>query len=135
MIYMAKFAKRLQKTIKSTESCVVLGTAFGNLDTVSDMFNTVFILLAEDTTFRKRNVVYRDTFDDISIFPNVSLLLIDKDHVKNLERLKSVITRFCPLIYIGDGEFIDKEYSKMLAKHRYEIVELFKDYQIWKLKS
>ena len=135
MIYMAKFTKRLQKTLKSTESCVVLGTAFGNLDTVSELFNTVFIFLATDTLFKRRNVVYRATFDDVSIFPNVSLVLIDKDHVVHLERLKAVITRFCPLIYIGSGEFIDKEYSKILAKHRYEIIELFKDHQIWKFKT
>jgi hypothetical protein len=135
MILMSKFTKRLEKNSRVLENCIVVGSAFGNLESLCDIFNTVFVLSDGDRSFKRKNVVYREDFDDISILPNISVIFIDADKIDKIGKLKSAWTRYWPTIFIGSGEFIDRSYSKMLNGNHYEIVELYKDYQIWKLKK
>ncbi len=133
---MNKFTKRIVKSTKNQSVCLVVGTAFGNLEELANVFDTVFLHTNDrSSALKKKNIVFLeilDTHTDISL---VSTIFMDMDYISKLPDLRSMMTKYSPTIMIGSGEFIDKTWNKFLNDHRYQIVELFKDYQIWKMKK
>ena len=132
---MSKLTKRLTKGIKNLENCAVIGTGFGMMSEISEIFNTVFVLSAPNQNIRGRNIVYRSNFEDLSVLPGIQVIFIDPDQLERILELRTVWTRYRSTLLIGSGEFIDKKYSKILTSHNYEIVELFKEYQVWTQKK
>ncbi len=131
---MNKFTKRISKTTKNQNACLVFGSAFGNLSEILPIFETVFVHSNEGNTIKSRNLVFLENILDLSILPPVGLILIDLEYLGNLPELRQIWTKFSPTIMIGSGEFISKDWNKFLNNHRYQIVELYKDYQVWKMK-
>lgn len=133
---MNKFAKRISKSTKNQSICLVVGTAFGNLEELSDIFQTVFLHTDDrGTSFKKKNVVFLETIDNHTDIPLISTVFVDIEYINRLASLKHMMTKYSPTIMIGSGEFIDKMWNRFLVDHRYQIVELFKEYQIWKIKK
>lgn len=133
---MNKFAKRISKSTKNQSVCLVIGTAFGNLEELSEIFQTVFLHTDNrETSLKKKNIVFLETIDNTVDIPLISTVFVDLDHITKLAALRPMMTKYSPTIMIGSGEFIDKTWNKFLVDHRYQIVELFKEYQIWKIKK
>lgn len=133
---MNKFAKRIIKSTKNQSICLVIGTAFGNLEELSNIFQSVFLHTENrETSLKKKNIVFLETVDNQTDIPLISTVFVDIEHLTKLAALRPMMTKYSPTIMIGSGEFIDKMWNKFLVDHRYEIVELFKEYQIWKIKK
>lgn len=131
---MSKLIKRIRKFHKSPENCVVIGTVWGHLSDVIAGFRNVFIKTSHKPYIKSRNVIVRDDFRDILVFPHIDYVFIDEDCLKYLNSIEKVFTQYSPMIYIGHGEFLDKEISSHLNSLSYEIIEITKEYQIWKRK-
>ena len=58
---MTKFKKRLHKLSRNHAHALVLGSAFGILDQVVEIYNTVFVVSAEQPAFKAKNLVYKET--------------------------------------------------------------------------
>ena len=54
---MAKFIKRLKKTIGTVENALVIGKAFGHLNEIPGHFNTVFVH-NNSIDIKDKNIVY-----------------------------------------------------------------------------
>lgn len=132
---MNKFTKRIVKSSKDQSVCLVIGTAFGNLDELTEIFQTVFLHTNDRASSpKKKNIVFLETIDNHIDIPLISAVFVDLDQLTKLAALRPMMTKYSPTIMIGSGEFIDKTWNKFLNDHRYQIVELFKEYQIWKIK-
>ncbi len=57
---MAKFAKRLKKLSGYTENALVVGTAFGNLDQLLEIYINVFVINDEPPSVKARNLIYKE---------------------------------------------------------------------------
>lgn len=132
---MTKFVKKITKGDKLHINSVVVGSAFDNLEDICEVYKTVFILLSSGQTFRRKNVVYRENFDDISMISAITSVFIDIEQLEKVTLIESVITKFKPLIYIGHGYHIDSYYRKFFVSRGYEVIEMHKTYQVWKSKK
>jgi hypothetical protein len=134
MIIMTKFIKKITKNVKDTHCCVVLGRGYGHFDELTEIFNTVFVLSNGVDEIRKKNIVYRTDFSDTDPLPYIGAVFVDEDQFDNLGTIDSIIRKHKLLIYVGTREFIPTEYAKFFNKRNYEVVEIFKDSQLWKPK-
>ena len=131
---MTKFSKRLKKSNKLARNILVLGTALGNLEDLLEVFDTVFVVNGLGPRIQKRNVIYRETFDDIHVLTDIDFIIIDLDQEKFITELNQVWRRTSPTIIIQGPELISTEYQKVLKADQYAIREVAKGYYVWKNK-
>jgi len=132
MIIMSKFTKRLKKLIKEPDNAVVLGKGFGQLSEIVDLFKTVFIFSWDTPPLKAKNLVFRETFDDLSALTEISMILIDTDQLHHLENLAPLWNKFHPLVLIEGNEPIGRELSGPLYKGHFRCVDQQGFYHVWK---
>jgi len=66
MIIMAKFQKRLRKMSVNSTNALVIGHGFGKIEDIVQTFNSVFITSYDNTDFKSKNLIYRETINDLS---------------------------------------------------------------------
>lgn len=132
---MSKLIKKIRKSQKNLENCLVVGNIWGNLDSASDHFKNIFMLLTKEDRIKKRNLIYREDFRDTPMVNSIDYVFIDGKYLGRLPAIQNMITRFRPTIYIGVGEFLEDKNKNFFKDLHYEIVEINKEYQIWKTKG
>lgn len=131
---MSKLIKRIRKGDKTLENCLVIGTVWGDFPHVAENFRNVFVKITEKPYTKSKNVIIRSEFKEISILPIINYVFLDYDCFDHINSIEKVLTHHSPMIYIGHGEFLDKERTNYLRSLSYEIIELRKDYQVWNRK-
>jgi hypothetical protein len=128
---MSKFIKRIRKIKKNLENCLLIGTNFGYLEEFCDAFVNVFSLIVENNLPKKRNLIHRQDFKELSLIPTIDFVFVDFQHLEKVCEIENVLTRFRCAVYINHGEFLDAKYSKFFGKVGYQITHIEKSYQIW----
>lgn len=132
---MSKFIKRLRKIKKFPENCVLIGKNFGHLDDFCDLFANVFSLIVDEELPKKRNLIHRQDFRELSLIPNIDFIFVDFFYIERVFDIENVITKFRCAIYINHSEFLVPRYGQFFAKIGYEITEINSNYQIWTPKK
>jgi hypothetical protein len=132
---MTKFSKRMRKLDKRTRNVLVIGTAFEQLEDLLEAFATVFVINDTNPRLQKRNVVYREDFNNIGVLTDVDLIMLDLKQQHTIPELIQVWRRTNPIIIIQGPELISTDYQKLLKVDHYAIVEVAKGYYVWKNKK
>jgi hypothetical protein len=132
---MSKFIKKLRKNIKNHRNCVILGNGFEFLEPSLEIFNSIFVFEADDSIPKNKKIIKRENYEFLDIIPDVDVILIGENFFQKSDNIKSLITKHRSTIYIGLGEFLDRENTLKFRNYNYEIVEITKNYQIWKSKE
>lgn len=132
---MSKIAKRSHKILKNAECCLVVGNIIDTPDTFLPYFKTVFVLKTDNRTIKGRNIVYKEKFNDIDVIKTIDFVFLSFLSLSEFDKISNVLTFFRPMVYIDHGEFLSKEHSIKFTGIGYEIVELIKNYQVWKPKK
>jgi hypothetical protein len=132
---MSKIAKRSHKILKNADCCLVVGDIIDSPDTFLPYFKTVFVLKINDRTIKGRNIVYKEKFSDINLIKTIDVVFLSKLSLNELDNISNVLTFFRPMVYIDHGELLSKEQSSKFSNIGFEIVELIKNYQVWKPKK
>ena len=133
---MSKFIKRLRKSGTSNlTNIIVLGTAFGNLSTLLEVCHNVFSLNSVDSGIRSRNLIYRENFNDTQLYPEIQAVFVDRKHIYELAHLKQILVRFTPSILIEGENFLSKEERLTIGSIGYNLIDISKGIQTWKIQS
>ena len=132
---MSKFAKRIKKINRRARNLLVIGTAFGNLEEILDSFDTVFVVSSNPPIIKKRNLIYRENYNDIHMLTDIDIIIVDFDHSDFISELTQVWRRTNPAIVVPGPELISKDIQKILKSDHYNIVEVAKGYYLWKNKK
>ena len=111
---MSKFVKRLLKYTPRVENALVIGTAFGHLPEVLATYNTVFVISENHPGIKARNLVYRENFDHLNQFTEISVIFFDLNQIHLLNTLRDVWQRNQSVVVIEGDEPIGREFSKSL---------------------
>jgi hypothetical protein len=132
---MSKFIKRIRKIKKYPENCVLVGDDFGYLDEFCDLFSNVFSLIVSEKQLKKRNLIYRQDFKELSVIPQIDFIFVDYNFLEHVAEIVNVIEKFRCSIYINHGQFLNEKFSKFFGKLGYEITDINDHYQIWTPKK
>lgn len=128
---MTKFQKRLTKILPKMQDCVVFGTAFGNLNEIIPLFNTIFILDKGNERIRAKNVIYISQIKEIMIFTRVNAMFLDLECVEDLQYLPLLTTICKPYILIEGNDVIGRDKSTLLYKHAYRATSQNINFHTW----
>ena len=129
---MNKFEKRLTKIAGNTQNAVVIGQAFGELETVLNIFKTVFIFSLDATKVKAKNLVYRENFNDLNPLTDISAILIDLDQLQHLENISQIWNKNKCVVLIQGNDPIGREFSAALYRDNFRCTDQQGVYHVWK---
>lgn len=132
---MSKFGKRIKKFVGTLDNCLVVGQGFGKLSEILETFNTVFLIDENPSPIKAKNLIFRESFEDISAISEISVIFFDRNQVDKLSLTVPLWYRQKPHIIIEGELVIERELSKDLYQHGYRAVELQGTHHIWKLQQ
>ena len=128
---MTKFKKRLYKLSRDHDHALVLGSAFGILDQVVEIYNTVFVVSAEQPAFKAKNLVYKETFVKLDHIQNIASIFIDHNELCNLDKIEALWKKNNSKIFIEGGDRIDKTIAKPLYDSGWACTSLQGIFHVW----
>jgi hypothetical protein len=131
MIIMTKFIKRLTKLSDQLDTVLVVGSGLGELQALTEVFNTVFIIAPTPPEIKSKNIVYRENFNELNQLEGINVIIIDLDHIYFLDKLLSLILRWRPYILIEGNRVIERKLSAPLYQHNYRATDQQGFYHVW----
>jgi hypothetical protein len=132
MIIMNKFKKRLTKTIGRPQNAVVIGQGFGQLSSILEAFNTVFIFSWDLPNLRAKNLVFRENFNDLNPLHDITAIFIDLDQIQHLENMSQIWHKNKCTILIEGNDPIGRNLSGPLYRDHFRCTDQQGIYHIWK---
>lgn len=129
---MSKFIKRIKKSLPDTRNAIVIGDAFGYLEDVSEIFNSVFIVYKDEPRLKKRNFIYRDNINGLEHLPEINALFLDLKYKKMIDDLEYIMLMSKPTFIIEGNEPIGREFTKKFYTTGYRAVEQQGFFHVWK---
>ena len=129
---MNKFIKRISKSKKNIRNILVVGTGWEKLSNLCDVFPSVFIISTGPQDFRRKNLIYKESFDQIETLPDIDAIIMDRDQDIHVSKLLSLLNKYQSVILVQGIELFAKPEYKFLKTHGYAVVEMFGDSHLWK---
>jgi hypothetical protein len=128
---MTKFQKRLHKLSRNNAHALVLGSAFGILDQVVEIYDTVFVISAVPPSVRAKNLVYKETFVKLDHIQNIASIFIDHNELHNLDKVEALWKTHNSIIFVEGGERIDNNIAKPLYDSGWACTSLQGIFHVW----
>jgi hypothetical protein len=128
---MSKFSKRILSAKKEHRNCVVIGSGLGFLPEILESFQTIFIIDSKDFSIRKRNIIYRESLDDVEQLVDIDFVFLDADYFSNLKKLRPLWLKCRPAFFMEGSDLFGIENYKYFRSENYALVEVFKNMQKW----
>ncbi len=132
MKFMNKFIKRISKSKKNIRNILVVGTGWGKLPNLCDGFASVFIISTEAQDFRRKNLIYKENFDQLNSLPDIDAIIIDRNQDMHVPKLLPLLQKYQSIILVEGVELFNKPEYKLLKTHGYAVTEMFGDSHLWK---
>jgi hypothetical protein len=129
---MNKFKKRLTKIIGSPQNAVVVGQGFGQLTSILEIFNTVFIFSWDQPNLRAKNLIFRENFDDLNPLHDISAIFIDLDQLQHLENMSQIWHKNKCSVLIEGNDPIGRNLSGPLYRDHFRCIDQQGIYHTWK---
>lgn len=128
---MNKFQKRVQKVSRSSENAVIIGKGFGHLHEILEIFNTVFVLGGEKPEIKAKNLVYKESYQNLNNITLISTIFFDLDDITKLEDFKNFWQRNESVVIIEGDDPIGREFSKSLYDSGWACTSLQGFFHVW----
>lgn len=132
---MASFSKKIRKLNKFPKNALVIGKGFGQLEELSEIFDSIFIVGADNNLLRKRNIIYREDFEFVTSLPDIDFIFVDKDYFEQLLKLNQVWRKNQSYIVTEGGLTPEKHIYRFLSAETFKIIEAHKHHIFWKFKA
>lgn len=132
MKHMNKFIKRITKSKKNIRNILVVGTGCEKLPNLCDGFASVFIISTGLQDFRRKNLIYKESFDQIETLPDIDAIVMDRDQDIHVSKLLPLLNKYQSVILVQGVELFAKPEYKFLKTYGYAVVEMFGDCHLWK---
>ena len=128
---MTKFKKRLHKLSRNHAHALVLGSAFGILDQVVEIYDTVFVVSTAPPAIKAKNLVYKETFVKLDHIQNIASIFIDQNELCNLDKVEALWKKHNSIIFIEGDIRIDKTIAKPLYDSGWACTSLQGIFHVW----
>jgi hypothetical protein len=129
---MSKFIKKITKSKKNPRNILVLGTGFERLEDLCNSFASVFIISTEEQIVRKRNLIYKENFNQIEMLPDIDVIVMDRNQDLHVSKLPPLLNKYQPVILVQGIELFGKAEYKFLKTYGYAVTQMFNDSHLWK---
>ena len=114
---MHKFIKRITKSKKNIRNILVIGTGWEKLPLLCDGFASVFIISTGLQDLRRKNLIYKESFDQIETLPDIDAIVMDRDQDIHVSKLLPLLNKYQSVILVQGIELFAKSEYKFLKTH------------------
>lgn len=132
---MNKFQKRITKLSKNWQTALVIGNAFGHLEDLLGIFDTVFVIADHPPAIKARNLVYREMFDQFEQLSDIHFMFYDRNTIEMFRSSMGIWNRNKPVVIIEGHDVIGRDLSGHLYTNSYNAVHQEEEYHVWKMKQ
>lgn len=132
MIIMAKFQKRLRKMSVNLTNALVIGHGFGKIEDIVQTFNSVFITSYDNMDFKSKNLIYRETTNDLASLAEIGAVFVDLKNLNVLTEVMPMIRKFRSPVLIEGRDMIDGELAWPLINFGYRPSDQSDSFYVWK---
>lgn len=129
---MNKFCKRVSKSVKIEGNALVIGDGFGFISDILSLFSTVFVTLYTNDQIKAKNLVYRESMDDIHILPELTVVFLDLQHKHRLNELENIMIKLKPIFLVEGNDPLEREWTKKFYQLGYRAVDQQGFFHQWK---
>ena len=128
---MSKFIKRVQKSSGRTENALVIGTGFGHLQEILEIYKNVFLINDTMPEIKSKNLIYREKFNNLVQFSDINAIFVDLNKVDKLPELKDFWQRNKSVVLIEGNDPIGRDKSLDLFNTKWGCTSLQGDFHVW----
>jgi hypothetical protein len=128
---MNKFQKRLMKLSRSNTHALVLGSAFGMLDQVLEIYDTVFVVSAVQPNIKAKNLVYKENFVKLDHLQDMSSIFVDVDQLDHLDKVEAMWRKHNAKLFVEGGDRVENEKVKILYDSGWACTSLQGTFHVW----
>jgi hypothetical protein len=129
---MSQFSKKIKKLVGNVDYCLVVGDGFGFLDSIVDLFSTIFIVSEDSREYKNKKIVYVEDYSLLENVPGIRVVFLGKYHLNKIKTLVQLYTKNSPLILIEGSTPIDRLFSEPLYYHGYKCTSVEDQYHVWR---
>jgi len=129
---MKKFQKRVLKTVDNTASALLLGNGFGNLESISDIFDSVFVVDMQEPEIKRKNIIFREDRSRLETLGPITCVFVDLKRLNLLEELIPLLVKVRPTVFIEGNEPLDRSQSTTLFQNGFRPLEQQGFFHTWK---
>lgn len=111
---MNKFKKRLHKLSRNNANALVLGSAFGMLGQVIEIYDTVFVVSEVQPSIKAKNLIYKENFYKLDHIQNIASIFVDLKETNNLDKIQATWIKHNSIVFVEGNDKIDKFMAKPL---------------------
>jgi hypothetical protein len=128
---MNKIQKRLRKLSRNNTHALVLGSAFGILDQILEVYNTVFVVNESPPAIKAKNLVYKETFVKLDHLQDMSSIFVDIDQLDNLDKIEVIWRNHNSKLFVEGGDRVENDKVKILYDSGWACTSLQGTFHVW----
>jgi hypothetical protein len=128
---MNKIQKRLRKLSRNNTHALVLGSAFGILDQILEVYNTVFVIDESPPAIKAKNLVYKETFVKLDHLQDMSSIFVDIDQLDNLDKIEVIWRNHNSKLFVEGGDRVENDKVKILYDSGWACTSLQGTFHVW----
>jgi hypothetical protein len=128
---MAEIKKKLRKLSKIQGNALVLGAAFGNIENIVTIYNTVFVIDENIPTAKAKNLVYKENFNYLNMITEVTAIFVDLNRLDRFDAVRDFWQRNNSKIIVEGNEPIGREFSKPLYDTGWRCTSTQGHFHVW----
>jgi hypothetical protein len=128
---MSKIQKTLRKLSHSNTHALVLGSAFGILDQILEVYGTVFVVSASPPAIRARNLIYKETFVKLDHLQDMTSIFVDLDQLDHLDRVEVIWRKHNSKLFVEGNDRVENDKVKILYDSGWACTSLQQWFHVW----
>jgi len=128
---MNKFQKRLMKLSRNNTHALVLGSAFGILDQILEIYDTVFVVSASQPVIKAKNLVYKENFVKLDHLQDMSSIFVDIDQLDHLDKVEVIWRKHNAKLFVEGGVRVENDKVKILYDSGWACTSLQGLFHVW----
>jgi hypothetical protein len=128
---MNKFQKRLMKLSRNNTHALVLGSAFGILDQILEIYDTVFVVSTVPPDIKAKNLVYKENFVKLDHLQDMSSIFVDIDQLDHLDKVEVIWRKHNSKLFVEGGDRVENEKVKILYDSGWACTSLQGIFHVW----
>jgi len=129
---MNKILKRLQKIDTTFDNAFVVGSGFGILPELLQLYKTVFVQDTDRPCVHAKNLVYRIPGSELNQLSRISTVFIGLDQIYDLDKIVPRLLSQRPDFLVEGNEIIERDKSEPFYKHGYRAISQNDILHVWK---
>ena len=128
---MTKFQKRLTKLSRTSTHALVLGSAFGILDQIVEIYDTVFVVSALPPVIKAKNLIYKENFVKLDHLQDMTSIFVDIDQLDHLDKVEVIWRKHNSKLFVEGGDRVENDKVKILYDSGWACTSLQGIFHVW----